>query len=237
MDNETKQSNLGRWLLIGLFVAVVAGFYLLGGDQWLNLETAKSYRNEWLGYTQTHFVTMLLACGLVYTLSTAFSLPGASFLSLLLGFLFGRWVGAMLIVVSATLGATLVFWAARYIFAAAARRRLEQNAVSKKLIAGFSDNAFNYLLFLRLVPLFPFWLVNLVPAFTGIKTRTYAAATFIGIIPGSFVFANLGQSLGQVEQISDLVSVEVLLGFSLLGVFALIPVFFKGRISNEEPAS
>ena len=81
-----------------------------------------------------------------------------------MGFIFGRWVGTVLVVVAATVGATLVFLAARYLFADAARRRL--GALGEKINAGFTENAFSYLLFLRLVPLFPFFLVNLAPAFT-----------------------------------------------------------------------
>ena len=86
-----------------------------------------------------------------------------------MGFLFGRWVGTVLVVIAATIGATLVFLAARYLFADAARRRM--GALGEKISAGFTENALNYLLFLRLVPLFPFFLVNLAPAFTKIRLR------------------------------------------------------------------
>ena len=101
----------------------------------------------------------------------AFSLPGGLVLSLTMGFVFGRWVGTVLVVFAATIGATLVFLAARYIFADAARKRL--GALGEKINAGFTENAFSYLLFLRLVPLFPFFLVNLAPAFTSIPLRTF----------------------------------------------------------------
>ena len=101
---------------------------------------------------------------MVYAGAVAFSLPGGLVLSLTMGFIFGRWVGTVLVVIAATLGATLVFLAARYLFADAARRRM--GALGERISAGFAENAFNYLLFLRLVPLFPFFLVNLAPAFT-----------------------------------------------------------------------
>ena len=99
--------------------------------------------------------------------------------------------------------------------------------MAAKLISGFNDNALHYLLFLRLVPLFPFWLVNLAPAFTPIKLRTYVIGTAIGILPGCFVFANLGQSLGRIDSLNQLVSTETLLAFGLLGLFALLPVLMK----------
>jgi uncharacterized membrane protein YdjX (TVP38/TMEM64 family) len=146
-------------------------------------------------------------------------------LSLTTGFVFGRWVGTMLVVVAATVGATLVFLAARYLFADAARRRL--GSLGEKINAGFTENAFSYLLFLRLVPLFPFFLVNLAPAFTSIPLRTYVLATLIGIIPGTFVYVNLGQALGRIDSLQGLVSRDTLLAFGLLGLFALLPVAWK----------
>ena len=197
-----------RWLkviILCIFVGGLAAFFLSGGGQWLNLETLKLHRTELLDYTEQHYALMLLLCGLIYAAATALSIPGAVLLSLTVGFLFGRWVGALVIVLAATLGATLVFLAARYLFAETAQRRA--GGLAKKMLEGFKENAFSYLLFLRLVPLFPFWLVNLAPAFTSIKLRTYVTATALGIIPGSFVFANLGQSLGRIENASQLISV------------------------------
>ena len=142
-----------------------------------------------------------------------------------MGFIFGRWVGTVLVVVAATVGATLVFLAARYLFADAARRRL--GALGERINAGFTESAFNYLLFLRLVPLFPFFLVNLAPAFTTISLRTYVLGTLIGIIPGTFVYVNLGQTLGRIDSLSGLVSTETIGAFALLGLFALVPVFVR----------
>lgn len=217
-----------RWLkvaILAIFVSGLAAFFLLGGQQWLSLDTLKEHRADLLGYTGQHYFTMLLLCGLIYAIATAFSVPGALILSLTVGFLFGRWVGTLVIVLAATIGATLVFLGARYLFADLAQRKA--GGFAKKIIEGFKENAFNYLLFLRLVPLFPFWLVNLVPAFTPIKTRTYITATALGILPGSFVFAHLGQSLGRIESVQQLVSWEIISAFVLLGVFALIPVLVQ----------
>ncbi len=168
---------------------------------------------------------MLAGSVAIYTASTALSLPIATVLSLAIGFLFGRWVGIGMIIFSATSGATLVFLAARYLFAEAAQRRI--GTVGKKIISGFHENAFSYVLFLRLVALFPFWMVNLVLAFTPIRVRTYVAATAFGIAPGSFVFANLGQSLGSIDSPKNLLSIQTLSAFLLLGIFALVPVLVK----------
>ncbi len=202
-------------------------FFLLGGQQWLNLETLKQNSQTWLNYTEQHYLLVYLASGLLYIVITALSLPGAVVLSLALGLLFGRWMGTLLIVFSATIGATLIFLLARYLIADWAREKLQGNEQAVKLMDSFQEDAFNYLLFLRLVPLFPFWLINLVAAFTTVSSRTYIITTLIGIIPGSFVFANLGQSLGQVENAEQLLSVPVLFAFFLLGLLALAPVMVK----------
>ena len=218
-----------KWLKLGiliLFIGGLAAFFALGGDQYLSLEVIKANRDALLAYSQSHYVMAIVLAIIIYTASTAFSIPGATVLSLAVGFLFGRWIGTVMILFAATLGATLVFLAARYLFADAARERLSGSRAAR-LIQGFHDNAFNYLLFLRLVPLFPFWLVNLAPAFTPITTRTYVLGTAIGILPGCFVFANLGESLGRIDSLNQLISAETLVAFGLLGLFALLPVIVK----------
>ncbi len=218
---------MNKQYLIWLLPIAVLAFFLFDGPRFLSLENIRAHRQALTDFTDRHYLFMLMACGLGYALSTALSLPSGTVLSLLLGFLFGRWMGTLLIVISATLGATAVFWLARTLLADWARQRIERHALSQKLLAGFQADAFNYLLFLRLVPLFPFWLVNLAPAFTGVALRTYLSTTFIGIMPGSFVFANLGQSLGSIESLEQLFSWQTLLALSLLGGLSLIPVLSK----------
>lgn len=235
-DHPPARGN--RWLkvaLLALFGGAVVAFFALGGQRYLTLETIKSHRDALLAFTEAHFVLALVIGFVVYAGAVAFSLPGALLLSLTTGFVFGRWVGTLLVVFAATAGATAVFLAARYIFADAARRRL--GALGARINAGFTENAFNYMLFLRLVPLFPFFLVNLAPAFTSIPLRTFVLATFVGIIPGTFVFVNLGQTLGRIESLQGLVSVETLGAFALLGVFALVPILIKKFKSKSAAAS
>ncbi len=213
--------------LLGLLALVIAAFFLFDGPHLFSLDNIRQHRQDLIAFTDRHYLTMLLACGAVYALSTALSLPGGTVLSLLLGLLFGRWVGAVLIVFAATLGATAIFWLARYLLADWARQRLQGHALSQKLLDGFQQDASNYLLFLRLVPLFPFWLVNLAPAFTDVSLRIYVITTFFGIMPGSFIFANLGQSLGSIDSLDQLLSWQTLVALSLLGGLSLIPVLSK----------
>jgi uncharacterized membrane protein YdjX (TVP38/TMEM64 family) len=232
-----KESPAGRrWLklaLLVLFVGVVVAFFAFGGQRYLTLDAIKTNRDALLRFTEAHFAAALVIAFFIYAGAVAFSLPGALVLSLATGFVFGRWVGTLLVVVAATVGATIVFLAARYIFADAARKRL--GTLGEKINAGFTENAFNYMLFLRLVPAFPFFLVNLAPAFTSIPLRTFVLATFIGIIPGTFVFVNLGETLGRIDSVQGLVSVETLGAFALLGLLALVPIVIKKVKSKRAP--
>lgn len=229
-----NSATLIKLLILGLFVGGVIAFFAFGGQKYLNLETLKANRDALIQYAEQHYALALLIGFLIYTVSTALSLPGGLILSLAVGLVFGRWAGTVLIVFAATLGATLVFLAARYLFADMARKKI--GGLAQKINEGFTQDAFNYLLFLRLVPLFPFWLVNLAPAFTNVSLKTYITATAIGILPGTFVFANLGQNLGRISSTKDLLTPPIIGAFVLLGVFALIPVLYKKFKAKINPA-
>jgi uncharacterized membrane protein YdjX (TVP38/TMEM64 family) len=220
-----NSATLIKLLILALFVGGIVIFFALGGQKYLNLETLKANRDALIQYADRHYLSAFVIGFLIYTISTALSLPGGLILSLAVGLVFGRWAGTVLIVFAATLGATLVFLAARYLFADMARKKI--GGLAQKINEGFTKDAFNYLLFLRLVPLFPFWLVNLAPAFTNVSLKTYVTATAIGILPGTFVFANLGQNLGRISSTKDLLTPPIVGAFVLLGVFALIPVLYK----------
>ena len=215
-----------RKVALGVVVAgLVIAFFALDGQRYLSLDAVKPHRDALLEFTREHYLAALAIAFMTYVVATALSLPGAVVLSLTMGFLFGRWTGTVLVVFAGTIGAALVFLAARYLFADVARRRL--GAFGEKISAGFTENALNYLLFLRLVPLFPFFLVNLAPAFTNIRLSTFVAGTFVGIIPATFVYVNLGETLGRIDSLSGLVSMETLGAFLLLGLLALLPVFVR----------
>jgi len=222
---NARTSVAPRIAIAVLFAGGIAAFFALGGQDYLDLATIKRHRDTLIAFADAHFVAALVLGFFVYAGAVALSLPGGLVLSLTMGFVFGRWVGTALVVVAATVGATLVFLAARYLFADAARRRM--GALGERINAGFTENAFSYLLFLRLVPVFPFFIINLAPAFTTIPLRTYVLATAIGIIPGSFVFVNLGQTLAHIDSLQGRVSLDVLGGLGLLALFALVPVIVQ----------
>lgn len=220
-----------KFLVLFIFLGGFLTFFLFGFDQYLNFTILKANREKLMTYTLNHYWFVFIGAIIIYTLSTALSLPLASILSLSIGYIFGLWVGMGIVLFSATLGATLIFLAARYVFADAIRRRMGIRI--KRLLSEFHKNDFNYLLFLRLVPLFPFWLINLAMAFTPIKVKTYVAATFIGILPGAFVFINLGRTLGQIDSPDKLTSFKTMTALFLLGFFTLLPVFIKRARSNK----
>lgn len=224
-----------KWLLLIIFTGLGAIFFIFDGSTYLTLSGFQGYKATLLDYVEQHFLLSILLAMTLYILAVALSLPGAAFLSLLMGFVFGRWLGWLLLVFAATIGAILVFWLARYLFYDWAKSKLQAIDAAQKIINTFERHALQYLLFLRLVPLFPFWLVNLTMAMTTIKTQQYAMGTFLGIMPGSFVFANLGQSLATIERLDQVFSSELLFAFGLLGLLMLVPVFVnKAKQSFED---
>lgn len=224
-EAEARRGGLDwkKAALAAVMIGALVAFVRLGGS--LDFETLKAHRAELLEFTRRNYAAMLIGGTAAYIAATALSFPVATLLTLAAGLLFGRWVGTVVVVVGATVGATLAFLAARYLFADAARRRMGPRL--RKLARGFETDAFSYILFVRLVPVFPFWLMNLVPAFTPVSVRTYFVATAIGIAPASFVFANLGQSLAEIESAADLVGGETLVALALLGVVSLVPIAWK----------
>jgi uncharacterized membrane protein YdjX (TVP38/TMEM64 family) len=216
--------------LIGL-VVILGVLYATGAVHYFSFEALRDYHQQLKLFEKSHPIALPLLFMAVYTLSTALSIPGALFLTLAAGYLFGQPLSLFVVVVSATCGATLLFLAAR----TALRGLLKKKAAPflKKMEKGFTKNAASYLLFLRFVPLFPFWVVNLVPAFFGVRLRTFIWTTLVGIAPGSFVFTLAGEGLEKIFESKEgftaaaILNPQLKLAFILLGVFALIPILLK----------
>jgi len=224
-QRESSSSNLGKIsIAVGIALAIGAFFYFDLG-RFLSLTALKANRDSLLAFTEANFAAAVGIFIVAYVIVTGLSLPGAVILTLAGGFLFGA-VGATLFVnIGATTGATLAFLTARYLL----RDTVEQK-FGKWLgpfQEGFAKNAFSYLLTLRLIPLFPFFVVNLVSGLTRVNVGTYVAATAIGIIPGSFVYAYAGRQLGTINSLKEIASPNVIAAFVLLGLLALVPVVYK----------
>jgi uncharacterized membrane protein YdjX (TVP38/TMEM64 family) len=225
------------WLVVAALVAfALVRWSGLGGL--LSLDTLRTHREALAGWVGANAVVAGLAYVAAYVTAVAFSLPGAVFLTLAGGFLFGAVAGTLLTVTGATIGATLVFVFARAILGANALDRF--GAPAARLADGIRRNAASYLLVLRLVPLFPFFLVNLVPAFVGVALPTYVATTFVGIIPGTAVFSLAGAGLGALLDQGDaitpatILTPKILAGLLGLAALSLAAIPLRKRFERRD---
>ena len=224
------------WLVL-VILAFLAGVRISGLDQYLSIDSLRANRRELMDFVQTHQLFAAVLYVATYIGVVAFSLPGATFLTLTGGFLFGAIAGTLLTVLGATVGATIVFQLARSF----STNSLERFGPRVQLIANnLRDNAWSYLLVLRFVPLVPFVLVNLIPAFVGVRSATFVVTTFFGIMPGTAVYSLAGAGLGTAlegnEPISfkSILSTEVLLGLVGLAVLVLAAIPLKKWLLKDE---
>lgn len=225
-------------ILIVLVAAAVATFFILDLGRFLTLESLQDNRDGLRALYEANKFFFIGGFIIIYMVQTALSLPGATILTLAGGVIFGAVMGTLWVNIGATSGASLAFLLSRTI--------LRDWVVSKfgsrmaRLDSGIRESGLSYLLFLRLVPLFPFFLVNLACGITGLPLRTYILGTMVGILPGSFVYANAGASLASIDNLGDVASPRVLVAFALLGVFALAPTLYRkfrhaGQSSQSVP--
>lgn len=244
-------AGLMRWLPLVALVAAMGFAFAMGWHKYLSLQTIGMNYDSLRAFIASNLVVALLVYMATYAAVVALSLPGGLIMTLSGGLLFGWQIGAPATIIGATIGATIVFLIAK--------SSIGETLAAKagpwlgKLRDGFKENALSYLLFLRLVPAFPFVVVNLAPALLGVPLGTYVLGTFLGIIPGSTAFSVAGAGLGSVVEAqnavykaclaaqagdptkvctysidtSALVTKELLLAFALLGVVSLIPVAIK----------
>lgn len=220
------QPPVGRKIAILLVVGTAVGlFFYFDLGQFLSLEALKQHRDQLLAFTEANYAAAVGLFILAYIVVTGLSLPGAVILTLAGGFLFGSVLGTLFVNVGATTGATLAFLAARYLLRDWVERKFGKWL--EPVQQGFAENAFNYLMTLRLIPLFPFFVINLVSGLTRMSVGTYVAATALGIIPGSFVYAYAGRQLGTINSLKEIASPNVIGAFVLLGLLALVPTVYK----------
>ncbi len=239
---------LKRWAPLVILLSGIAAVYASGLHEYLSLTAIADNRDALMAFVADNAVLAAASYMAIYIAAVAFSLPGAALLTILGGFLFGWFLGGVFTVVAATAGAVAIFLAAKTSLGDTLASRA--GPWMEKLSGGFREDAFNYMLFLRLVPVFPFWLVNIAPAIAGVGLGTYALTTLIGIVPGTFAFSTLGSGLDSIitqqkaayqtciaengaancEFALDagaLVTPQLLAAFAALGVVALIPVVVK----------
>ncbi len=223
-------STLRRFLPVAILLLGLVLFLLLGLGRHFSFEALSRNHADLTAWVAANGGLAALLFVLAYATAIAFSLPIGMLVTPLAGYLFGPWLGAFLAIVGATLGAIAVFLAARTAFydlfharAGAALARFEQ---------GFRRDSFSYLLFLRLVPLFPFWLVNIVPALLGMRLDRFALGTVIGIVPGCIVYSSVGAGFGLLidrgerPDLGVIFQTRILLPLLGLAVLSLVPVIY-----------
>ena len=231
-----------------VLLAAIGVFYLLGLYRYVSLETVAKHRDALAAFVSEHTALAVAAYILVYVAIVSLSFPVAAPLSIVGGFLLGWITGAIVTIIAATIGAIVVYSIVRTTIGEILLRKL--GPAAQRLAKGFNEDAFSYLLFLRLVPAFPFFAVNAAAGLTGVPLRTFALATFIGIIPGTLAFTYLGTGLDSIIDAQKrryydciaahgkenctftldagtLVTTELLIAFAALGVMALIPVVIR----------
>jgi uncharacterized membrane protein YdjX (TVP38/TMEM64 family) len=226
-----KQRRWQRYIPVAIIVIGLALFYYFRLYDYLSFEQLQANHQKLQNWTQLHPIVSALSFIGIYIVLVAFSFPGATILTLIGGFLFGIVFGTLYIIVAATIGASLIFLAAKTAFADVLEKKAGKWLV--KFEKGFQQNAFGYLLFLRLLPLFPFWLINIVPAFLNVRLRTFVLSTFLGIIPGTAVYVAVGNGLGsvfekgQTPNFGIIFEPQILIPLVLLAVLAVLPMVYK----------
>jgi uncharacterized membrane protein YdjX (TVP38/TMEM64 family) len=234
--DHMSSSLLRRLLPVTILLAGLVLFLLLGLERYLSYDMLARHKAVLTAWVAGHALLAAICFIAAYAVIVAFSLPVAVLITPVGGFLFGVWMGAALSVIGATLGSVAVFLAARTAFYDLFRARA--GASLARLEAGFRRNDFNYLLFLRFVPVFPFWLVNIVPALLGMRLDRYALATLIGIAPGAVVYAGVGNGLGKVLKRGEHPNLGIifewhvllpLLGLAALSLVPVVHAHWRGR--------
>ena len=240
VETVAKKSPLKRLLPLGVIAIALSAFFALGGPEYINLDSLKQNRELLAGFVADNFLIAFLGFIALYAFLVGISFPGAGFLSIFGGFLFGTVTGLFGIVMGATIGACIIFLVARNAVGGNLAERM--GPYMKKFEKGLKENELSYLFILRLVPIFPFFVVNVVPALFNVKFRNYALSTMLGIIPGSLVYASIGDGASAIfEKGEDLnlsgVMLEPRVLFPIIGLMclSLIPILYK-KFGKVQPA-
>lgn len=225
------KTTSGKLLLLVAVGAAISAFFLFDLDRFLTLGYLKGQQQAFHAYYQAHRLWMLLGYFLVYVLVTALSLPGAAVMTLAGGALFGFWPALLVVSFASTIGATLAMLVSRFLLRDWVQGRFGDRL--KAINAGIEAEGAFYLFSLRLVPIFPFFLINLAMGLTPLRSATFYWISQLGMLPGTAVYVNAGTQLGQIESAAGILSPQILLSFALLGLFPLaakkILALLKGR--------
>ena len=214
------KKNLQKILIIALIIAAVAAFKILDLGQYLSLSYIKESQQKFEALYAEHTIAVIGGYMLVYVLVTSLSLPGAAVMTLAGGALFGLLRGTIIVSFASSIGATLACFVSRFILRDWVQGKFKEKL--KTVNEGIDREGSFYLFTLRLIPVFPFWLINLVLGLTRMPLRTFYWVSQIGMLPGTIVYVNAGKELGKIDSLSGILSPGLILSFVLLGLFPLI---------------
>ncbi|WP_234994888.1 TVP38/TMEM64 family protein [Microbulbifer donghaiensis] len=222
-------------LLIAVLLVLGLAFYLFDLHQWLTLESLKAGREQFEQWRAESPLLVGLLFTLFYILVTGLSLPGAAIMSLAAGAIFGLFWGTVIVSFASSIGATMAFLVSRYLLQDWVQSRFGQRLAA--VHAGIEREGAFYLFALRLVPLFPFFVINILMGLTRIRTWTFYWVSQLGMLAATVVYVNAGTQLGRVESLGDILSPQLLLSFVLLGIFPLLAKYFLSWLKRHRSAA
>lgn len=223
--------STSKWITVALLAASLAVFVMLGGPDVLTLDSFRQHQSQLNQWVAANLPLAALGYALVYVAVTALSLPGATVMTLAGGAFFGNVTGLLITSLASTVGASVAFLMARFLLRDTLRRRYARAV--RRIDEGIAKDGAFYLATLRLVPVFPFFVINLAMGLTGMKLRTYAVVSWLAMLPATFVFVNAGTQLGQIDSPGDVLSAPLLLSFALLGLFPLLAKVVVGVVRRR----
>lgn len=224
------KKNYKKLIIIGVIVLLIIAVKLSGISQNLNMNTIIENRSVLLNYVESNYLLVMIIFITIYILAVALSIPGASILTITGGFLFGPVLATLYINISATVGALLIFLITRYILGSTLQKKYETQL--KKFNKELEENGTSYLLTLRLIPIFPFFLINILAGLTNVSIKKFIWTTSLGIIPGTFIYAYLGYSGTTTGE--NILSKEIIIALVLMGLLSLVPVIVKKLKPNNK---
>ena len=215
-----KAKSIRKILIVVFIIGLVVAFKVLGLGQYLTLSYMKESLDNFRGLYDEHTVLVLAAYFFIYVLTTSLSLPGASPLTIAGGALFGFWTATLVVSFASTIGATMACFVSRFIL-----RDWVQNKIGdriKKVNEGIEKEGSFYLFTLRLIPLFPFWMINLAMGLTKMPLKRYYWVSQIGMLAGTMVYVNAGKELGKIDSLKGILSPSLIISFALIGIFPIV---------------
>ncbi len=226
-----KKKTVKKLIVLLLIATVVMAIKITGLHNYLTLSALKGYKSTLDGFYQAHGLLVMSAYFLAYVVVTALSIPGAAVMTLAGGALFGLLKGTVIVSFASSLGATLAFLVSRFLLRDWVQERFGDRL--ETINKGIEREGALYLFTLRLVPIFPFFVINLLMGLTSMRTGTFYLVSQLGMLPGTIVYVNAGRELARIQSLSDIMSARLIAAFVMLGLLPLVAKRFVGMLRSR----